>query len=88
MKRLVMCLVVVLVGVAQVEAAIVSWGYDLYNQVTDTPSGTGFTAIAGGYSYSLALRSDAVVPEPSTLAALLSLALCGVGIGWYRRRKA
>ena len=27
------------------------------------------------------------IPEPSTLAALASLALCGIGIGW-RRRKA
>ena len=27
---------------------ITSWGYDGYNQVTDTPSDTTFTAIAGG----------------------------------------
>ena len=30
----------------------------------------------------------AAVPEPSTLAALISLALCGIGIGWRRLRKA
>ena len=28
------------------------------------------------------------IPEPSTLAIWSLLALCGIGIGWYRRRKA
>ncbi len=32
--------------------------------------------------------SFTVVPEPSTIAFLSSLALCGIGAGWYRRRKA
>ena len=30
----------------------------------------------------------APIPEPSTLAIWSLLGLCGVGIGWYRRRKA
>ena len=33
-------------------------GYDNSNQVTDTPLGTNFTAIAGGDYHSLALKSD------------------------------
>ena len=37
---------------------ITSWGYDIYNQVTDTPRDTNFTAIAGGGYHSLALKSD------------------------------
>ncbi len=37
---------------------IVSWGYDEYGQVSDTPTESGFTAIAGGDSHSLALRAD------------------------------
>jgi hypothetical protein len=28
---------------------IAAWGYDMYGQVTDTPTGTDFTAIAGGW---------------------------------------
>ena len=50
--------VVVLVGVGRASATVVSWGYDSVNQVTGTPGGTGFTAIAGGGSHSLALTSD------------------------------
>ena len=39
-------------------ATITSWGRDNYNQVTSTPTNTGFTAIAGGVYHSLALASD------------------------------
>ena len=91
MGRLALCLaLVVLVGVEQVEAEfIVSWGRDDFNQVTNTPSGAGFTAIAGGGTHSLALASSEVIPEPSTLAGLISLARAGgIGFGWRRRRKA
>jgi hypothetical protein len=31
---------------------------------------------------------EAFIPEPSSIAALVSLGLCGICIGWYRRRKA
>ena len=37
---------------------ITSWGRDYYDQVTDTPLGTDFTAIAAGHGHSLALKSD------------------------------
>ena len=30
------------------ELGLVSWGYDLYGQVSDTPDGMDFTAIAAG----------------------------------------
>jgi hypothetical protein len=40
------------------QGEIVSWGYDIYGQVSDTPPGTGFTQIAGGWDHSLALRTD------------------------------
>ena len=54
---------------------IASWGYDNLNQVTGTPTGTGFGAIAGGGYHGLALSAD-IVPEPSTLfLALIGLAL-------------
>ncbi len=39
-------------------ATIYSWGDDGLDQVTDTPNGTGYTAIAGGGYHSLALASD------------------------------
>ena len=39
-------------------ATITSWGYNHHNQVSHTPTGTGFTAIAAGWVHSLALKSD------------------------------
>ena len=47
------------------EGSIASWGYNLENQVTDTPAGVGYQAIAAGYQHSLAL-----IPEPETLGLL------------------
>ncbi len=44
-------------GTAKADS-IVSWGYDNYDQVSGTPAGSGFTAIAGGDHHSLALASD------------------------------
>ena len=85
MKRLALCVVVLVVGVGQVEAAIVSWGLDDDNQVTDTPSGTGFTAVASGDNHNLALTS---VPEPSSIIIWSLIGLTFAGIGWWRRRKA
>ena len=40
------------------EGSIASWGYNLENQVTDTPAGVGYQAIAAGYQHSLALKAD------------------------------
>ncbi len=74
--------VVVLVGVGQASATIVSWGRDDNNQVTNTPGGTGFTAIAAGGFHSLALTS---IPEPSTLAIWGILG--GLGMIADRRRR-
>ncbi len=46
-------LVVVLgaVGLAAPARAdgITAWGYDSYGEVSNAPTGTGYTAIAGGY---------------------------------------
>ena len=39
-------------------APITSWGNDDLGQVTNTPAGNGFTAIAGGGYHSLALAAD------------------------------
>ena len=39
------------------QGSIVSWGIDVYNQVSNTPTGTGFTQVAGRGSHSLALRT-------------------------------
>ena len=35
---------------------VVSWGYNYYGQVSGTPTGNDFAAIASGRSHSLALR--------------------------------
>jgi PKD repeat protein len=37
---------------------IVSWGNDDFGQVSQTPAGTGYTAVAAGSAHSLALRAD------------------------------
>ena len=69
------CLMLFLFSAQALSGTITSWGYDNIDQVTDTPLGTNFTAIAGGWSHGLAL-SDGVVPEPSTgLLSLIGLAL-------------
>ena len=41
-----------------VAGSIVAWGSDGDGQVSSTPTGTGFTAIAGGGSFGYALRAD------------------------------
>ena len=61
--------------------AITSWGRDNYNQVTNTPTGTGFTHIAGGGYHSLAFT----IPEPHTL---LLASLASLGLTLRRRRSA
>ena len=52
------CLMLFFFSAQALSATITSWGYDVNNQVTDTPLGTNFTAIAGGAYHSLALKSD------------------------------
>jgi len=41
-----------------VAGSIVAWGNDDYGQVSNTPTGTGFTAIASGANHGYALRAD------------------------------
>ena len=41
-----------------VAGSIVAWGYDEYSQVSNTPTGTGFTAIDSGAFHGYALRAD------------------------------
>ena len=40
------------------DGTIVSWGWDEYGQVGDTPTGTDFVAIAAGDVHGMAIRSD------------------------------
>ena len=40
------------------ESGIVSWGRDDWGQVSDTPAGTDFAAVAAGYIHSLALKTN------------------------------
>ncbi len=40
------------------QGSVVSWGYDGYGQVSNTPPGTGFVQVAGGRHHSLALHQD------------------------------
>ncbi len=46
------------IGISTTPGSLVSWGRNESNQVTDTPSGTGFTAVAAGAFHSVALRAD------------------------------
>ena len=52
------CLMLFLFSAQALSGTITSWGWDNYDQVTNTPLGTNFTAIAGGGYHSLALKSD------------------------------
>jgi len=40
------------------DGSMVAWGRDDYNQVSNTPSGTGFTQVDGGAYHCVALRTD------------------------------
>jgi len=40
------------------DGSIAAWGWDLRNEVSDTPLENEFTAIAAGYGHSLALHRD------------------------------
>ncbi|MCK4373709.1 MAG: hypothetical protein KAX19_00230, partial [Candidatus Brocadiae bacterium] len=65
------------------DGSIAAWGWDDYRQVIDTPTGTGFFAIAAGSAHSMAMT-----PEPATTVfALLSLAFGGSYAARRRRRR-
>jgi len=53
-----MCLAVLAFPVVVRADSIVSWGYDGDGQVSDTPTGSNFTAIAAVGDHSLALKDD------------------------------
>ncbi len=60
MLALIALLTVALYGAPAAVASdnLVSWGDDFFEQVSDTPTGSGFTAVAAGASHSVALGSD------------------------------
>ena len=51
-------LLVCLLGQQVQAASISSWGDDQYGQVSNTPNGTDFIAVAGGYEHGYALAAD------------------------------
>jgi hypothetical protein len=48
-------------ALAQEPSSIWPWGYDEHGQVQNTPSGTGYVRVSGGWGHSLALRADGVI---------------------------
>jgi hypothetical protein len=68
------------------ESRIVAWGSDEFGLKSNTPSGTGFTAIALGRFQGLALRAEQppAVPEPSTLVLT---ALGAIAVVWRQSRR-
>ena len=60
MRRIILGLaILVVMCVRQGNAGTVAaWGYDGEGEVSNAPTGTGFTAIAGGVSDGYALRAD------------------------------
>lgn len=65
------------------DGSLVGWGDNDHHQI-DVPAGSHFTAIAAGMDHSLALTP---VPEPSTLAGLLSMGGAFVLAQLWRRRR-
>ena len=66
-------------GAAQA-GSIVSWGYDGYGVVSGAPTGTGYTAIAGGIGNGLALASDgSIVSWGDDVYGMVSGAPTGTG---------
>ena len=41
-----------------IDGSLVSWGNNVYGQVSDTPAGNSFTQVSAGKHFSVALRSD------------------------------
>jgi alpha-tubulin suppressor-like RCC1 family protein len=64
MKRIILTLVLSFLSIgstANPASTIWSWGEDNYNQISNTPTGTGFTAVAAGLSYSHALDASGTI---------------------------
>ena len=38
------------------DGSIISWGWDDYGQISDTPAGNDFVQVAAGFHHSLALK--------------------------------
>jgi hypothetical protein len=81
-------LLLVLLAPLRVSAQITGWGYDHYGAVSNAPTGTGFTAIAGGGLIGFALKAGLTpgTPEPGACALLVSVGLSGVA--FLRRKRA
>ncbi len=43
------------------EGAIECWGSDTEGRVTDTPTGTGYTAVGAGWYHTCAINSSGVI---------------------------
>ena len=69
-----------------VAGSIAAWGTNDYGQVSNTPTGTGFTAIAGGGLHGYALRAEQTpaVPEPSTVVLT---GLGAIAVVWRQSRR-
>ena len=71
--------------------AIAAWGSNYFGDVSQAPTGSGFTAIAGGnftgYALMTVVAAPTAVPEPSTIISATIASVMGLGYGW-RRRKA
>jgi len=61
---------------------IVAWGTDNFGEVSNTPTGGGFTFIAAGYKNGYALSSSPAVPEPTSTG----LVLLAAGSLWVSTR--
>jgi hypothetical protein len=80
--------ILALIGLAPANAdMIAAWGYDGQGQVSNAPTGAGFTAIAGGDFNGYALQAQ-VVPEPSSIVMLGMGAVGIMGYGWRKRKQA
>ena len=55
--RLTVLLLLACASPAVADGSIVSWGRDDYKQVTNTPAGTDFEAVAGGFAHGLAIAT-------------------------------
>ena len=62
------------------DGSLVGWGTNYFGQ-TDVPSGNGFLAIAAGGNHVLA-----IVPEPRSVAGLVTMAGAWLLLAWARRR--
>ena len=64
------------------------WNAGRANAFTHVETTTLTTGTSAERGHALVRGAGSPVPEPSTLATWSLLALCGMGIGWWRRRKS